>query len=470
MVIKFFNTLTRKKEEFIPINKKEVRMYTCGPTVYDFAHIGNFRTYVWQDVLKRWLIYRGFNVKHVMNLTDVDDKTIRGARKEGVELPEFTQKYTDAFFEDMNSLNIIPADLFTKATEYISEMVNMIKKLIENGFAYKADDGSIYFDISEFPNYGELSKLKLEELKPGARVKADTYEKNQAEDFALWKAWDKEDGEVFWETEIGKGRPGWHIECSVMSVNNLGENFDIHTGGIDLMFPHHENEIAQSTGSTGRKFVNYWLHAEHLLVDGRKMSKSLGNFFTLRDVLDRGYDPKTVRYLLLSSHYRQQLNFTFAELDAATKTVKNIFGFVQRLEEIKNGESNKSLKKILEKTKKDFENAMDDDLNTNLALAAMFGLIKEVNKMIDKNKFGASDAKSVLNFMEIADESLLGLDLLKVKKEKLPEEAEELIKKREQARKKKDFETADIIRRELEKKFGIVLEDTDKGVKWKKKN
>ncbi len=467
MSVKFFNTLTRKKEEFVPIEKKEVKMYTCGPTVYDFAHIGNFRTYVWQDVLKRWLVHRGFNVRHVMNITDVDDKTIRGAKKENISLSEFTKKYAEEFFKDSNSLNIIPADLFTKATEYIPQMVKMIQKIMANGLAYTGEDGSTYFDVSEFPNYGQLSKLKLDELKPGARVRMDEYTKDQAQDFALWKAWDEEDGDIFWETEIGKGRPGWHIECSAMSVSTLGETLDIHTGGIDLMFPHHENEIAQSTAATGNKFVNYWLHAEHLLVDGRKMSKSLGNFFTLRQVLEKGYDPKAVRYLLLSAHYRQQLNFTFEELDAASKTVESLFNFVKKLKFVRGGKENNKIKSLVEITRKNFEEAMDDDLKTNEAIAVMFAMIKEVNKIIDDNKISEQNAKEILNFMKIADK-VLGLDLLKAKEEKLSEEVEDLIEKREHARKKKDFKTADKIRKELEEKFGIVLEDAPQGIRWKK--
>ncbi|MEM7819165.1 MAG: cysteine--tRNA ligase, partial [Candidatus Aenigmatarchaeota archaeon] len=292
MVLKLFNTLTRKKEVFKPIKKNEVRMYTCGPTVYDFAHIGNFRTYVWQDILKRWLLFKGFKVKHVMNLTDIDDKTIKGAREQGISLREFTEKYIKAFFEDSKTLNLLPADVYPRATEHIREIVELIKILIEKGYAYKGEDGSIYYDISKFKDYGKLSKLKIKELKAGARVKSDSYTKEEAYDFALWKAWDPEDGEVFFETEIGKGRPGWHIECSAMSMKYLGETFDIHTGGVDLIFPHHENEIAQSEAATGKKFVNYWLHAEHLIVEGRKMSKSLGNFYTLRDLLAKGYDPR----------------------------------------------------------------------------------------------------------------------------------------------------------------------------------
>src|SRR3989339_892084 len=272
-------------------------MYSCGPTVYDFAHIGNFRAYIVADILKRYLKFKGFKIKHVMNITDVDDKTIKGSIEQKISLNQYTEKYTKAFFEDLRTLNIEPADIFPRATEHIKEMVSMIQKLIMNGLAYKGEDNSWYYDISKFRDYGKLSKLKLGELKEGARVKQDSYEKEQAQDFALWKAYDKDDGDVFWETDLGKGRPGWHIECSAMNMKYLGEEFDIHTGGVDLIFPHHENEIAQSIGSTGKKFVHFWIHNEHLLVNGRKMSKSLGNFYTLRDLLSKNYNPRAIRYL-----------------------------------------------------------------------------------------------------------------------------------------------------------------------------
>ncbi|MEM7825323.1 MAG: cysteine--tRNA ligase, partial [Candidatus Aenigmatarchaeota archaeon] len=343
MSLKLYNTLTRKKEVFKPIRKNEVRMYTCGPTVYDFAHIGNFRTYVWQDILKRWLLYKGFRVIHVMNITDIDDKTIKGSRSQGISLKEFTEKYTEAFFKDSESLNLLPANFYPRATQHIKEIVELIKILIRKGYAYKSEDGSIYYNISKFKSYGKLSKLKIKELKAGARVKLDSYTKEEAYDFALWKAWDPEDGDVFFETDIGKGRPGWHIECSAMSMKYLGETFDIHTGGVDLIFPHHENEIAQSEAATGKKFVKYWLHAEHLIVEGRKMSKSLGNFYTLRDLIGKGYNPISIRYLLLSTHYKQQLNFTFESLESAKNTVESLFNFLLKLKEIKEGKENKQV-------------------------------------------------------------------------------------------------------------------------------
>jgi len=466
-MMRFFNTLTKRKEVFKPINEGEVKLYTCGPTVYDFAHIGNFRTYVWQDVLKRWLKFRGFKVTHVMNITDVDDKTIRGSRQEGISLKEFTERYTKAFFEDSKTLNILPAHICPKATKHIKEMVDLIKVLTQKGYAYRAEDGSIYYAISKFKDYGKLSKLKIEELKPGARVKVDTYTKREAQDFALWKAWDPEDGEIFWETEIGKGRPGWHIECSAMSMKYLGPTFDIHTGGVDLIFPHHENEIAQSEGAAGEIFVNYWLHVEHLMVEGQKMSKSLGNFYTLRDLLKRGYNPRAIRYLLLSTHYRQQLNFTFEALKAAENTVQNLFNFVARLNEVKEVRENEQVDELIKEARNRFENAMDDDLNVSVALAAMFDLINEVNKLMAENKIGLKNAKDIINLMLEFDKVLgLGLEEI-IREEELPEEIEEMIQKREEARKRRDWKTADEIRAKL-KEVGYVLEDTPEGVRWKR--
>ena len=328
-MLKLYNTLSRRKEIFKPIKNNKVGMYTCGPTVYYYPHIGNYRAYIVADILKRYLKYKGFKIDHVMNITDVDDKTIRDSQKQNLSLKEFTSKYEKAFLEDLNTLNIQKPDRLARATEHIKEMENLIKKLIDKGFAYKGKDNSIYYSISKFKDYGKLSKIKIKELKAGARVKQDEYEKKQVSDFALWKAWDKEDGNVFWETEFGKGRPGWHIECSAMSSKYLGDQFDIHTGGIDLIFPHHENEIAQSEGASGKKpFVKYWIHNEWLLIEGKKMSKSFGNFYTLRDILNKGYSPMSIRYVLLSTHYRQQMNFTFKKLDAAKNSLQRWGNFL----------------------------------------------------------------------------------------------------------------------------------------------
>ena len=330
--IYFFNTLTRKKEVFKPLDEGKVKIYTCGPTVYDFAHIGNFRAFLFEDLLKRWLIQRGFKVTHVMNLTDIDDKTIKGSQTQKVPLRQFTEFYVKAFFEDIKALNIQPADVYPKATDHIPEMVALIKTLMAKGIAYKGEDGSIYYAISKFPDYGKLSKIKPAELKAGARVSQDEYTKEEAQDFAVWKAWTLEDGDVFWETELGKGRPGWHIECTAMSLRYLGETLDIHAGGVDLIFPHHENEIAQSESLTGKLFSRFWLHAEFLMVEGQKMSKSLGNYYTLRDLVAKGHAPEAIRYLLASVPYRKSLNFTMDGLKAAAVAIDRLRNFKLRLE------------------------------------------------------------------------------------------------------------------------------------------
>ena len=464
--MRFYNTLTRKKEEFKPLEKGVVRIYTCGPTVYDYAHIGNFRTYVFQDLLRRWLEYRGYKVIQVMNITDVDDKTIRGARREGISLKEYTERYIKAFFEDIKTLNIEKAEYYPKATEHIKEMVELIKKLLEKGYAYKAEDGSTYYDISKFKEYGKLSKIKIEELKPGARVKADQYAKEEARDFALWKAWDEEDGDVYWETELGKGRPGWHIECSAMALKYLGETIDIHSGGVDLIFPHHENEIAQSEAVTGKPFARFWLHSEHLMVEGRKMAKSLGNFYTLRDLLKMGYSPKAIRFLLLSTHYRQQLNFTFEALKAAEKTIERLQIFMERLKEANGTGCGKQIEKLMEKVKEEFETALDDDLDINTALASLFEFIREVNKLIDENKLSKQEARMVRELM-LKFDKVLGVIGEEEKEEELPKEIMELIRKREEARKRKEWETADQIREKL-REMGIIIEDTPTGTKWRR--
>jgi len=466
MALKLFNTLTRKKQIFKPIKGKEVGMYSCGPTVYDYAHIGNFRAYVCVDILKRYLKYSGYKVNHVMNITDVDDKTIRGANKEGIPLKEYSSRYEKAFFEDLETLNIDKADTYPRATEHIKEMVEIIKKLLKNKIAYTSEDGSVYFNIKKFKDYGKLSHTKISSLKEGARVKQDSYEKEEAKDFALWKAYDKEDGNVFWETDIGKGRPGWHIECSAMSMKHLGNHFDIHAGGIDLVFPHHENEIAQSEASTKKKFANYWFHNEHLLVNGQKMSKSLGNFFTLRDLLQKGFNPKAIRYLLLSAHYRMQLNFTEEAVKAAENAVQRLRDFMIKIKEIKIGYNNKNIGKLIEKTKKDFESSMDDDLNISEALSRVFEFVKEVNTLMMEGKIGKDDAKKIIDLMSGFDK-LLGI--LEEKDEELSPELKKLIDEREKARKEKDFAKADEIRIELKEK-GIILEDTKEGVRWKKSN
>ena len=398
-----------------------------------------------------------------MNITDVDDKTIKGANKEGISLKEYTRRYEMAFFEDIGTLNIDRADIFPRATEHIKEMIAIIKRLLSNKTAYKSEDG-IYFDISKFKDYGKLSHTKLEGLEAGKRVKQDSYEKEQAQDFALWKSYDKEDGNVVWKTEIGNGRPGWHIECSAMSMKYLGNHFDIHAGGVDLIFPHHENEIAQSEASSKKKFVNYWFHNEHLLVDGHKMSKSLGNFYTLRDLLNKGYNPKAIRYLLLSANYRVQLNFTEEAVKAADNSIQRLNDFMIKLKEIKNNTNKKQIENIIHKTKKQFEDAMDDDLNISIALAHVFEFVKEINTLMMESNVGKNNAKKIIEFMNEIDKVL---GILEEKEEKLSLDLMKLIEEREKARKEKNYSKADKIRQQLKEK-GIVLEDTKEGVRWKR--
>jgi cysteinyl-tRNA synthetase len=462
----FFNTLTRKKEVFKPLEADKVKMYTCGPTVYDFAHIGNFRAFLFEDLLKRWLVSRGFKVTHVMNLTDVDDKTIKGSQKQQVPLRQFTDFYVKAFFEDIKALNIQPADVYPKATDHIPEMVALIKTLMAKGYAYRGEDGSIYYAISKFPDYGKLSKIKTAELKAGARVSQDEYAKEEAQDFALWKTWTPEDGDVYWETELGKGRPGWHIECSAMSMKYLGETFDIHCGGVDNIFPHHENEIAQSEAATGKKFVNYWLHNEHLLVEGKKMAKRFGNFYTLRDLLAKGYDPIAIRYLLLSTHYRQQFNFTFEGLEAAKGAVDRLRNFVRRLHDTDGKDSKGKVAVLNAKLEACFGGSMDDDLDIGIALASLFDFVREINNLLDANMVSQAEAAEVSRLIMQIDAVLGVIGEVKMQ-EALPAEIDALVQKREEARKAKNWKEADAIRTQL-KAMGIVLEDTAQGVRWHK--
>jgi cysteinyl-tRNA synthetase len=463
--IHFFNTLTRQKERFVPLEKGTVKMYTCGLTVYDFGHIGNFRAFLFEDLLRRWLEYREYKVTQVMNITDVDDRTIKASRTQGVPLKEITKKYIKAFFDDVETLNIEKAEYYPKATEHIIEMVDLVKKLVDKGYAYRGEDGSIYYDISRFKDYGKLAKIKLAELKPGARVKVDEYAKEEAQDFALWKAWDEGDGDVYWQTELGKGRPGWHIECSAMSMKYLGETFDIHCGGVDNIFPHHENEIAQSEAATGKKFVNYWLHNEHLLVEGRKMAKRLGNYLTVKDLTAKAHDPRAIRYLMLSTHYRQQLNFTFEGLEAATKTLERLTNFARRLLDVNDSGGDEDLRQLVDRFQTSFEQAMDDDLSINIALATLFDFVRDVNNYLDKNMVSSHEAKRIYNLIMKLD-GVLGVIGEVRKQEKLPKQAEELIRRREEARQARDWTEADKLREQL-KSMGIIIEDTVQGVKWR---
>ncbi len=462
-----FNTLTRKKESFKPLETGIVKMYTCGPTVYAYAHIGNFRAFLFEDLLKRWLIHRGLKVSHVMNLTDVDDKTIKGSQNQKVPLKQFTDFYIQAFFEDIKALNIQPADYYPRATDHIPEMVTLIKTLMQKGYAYRGEDNSIYYAINKFPNYGTLSKIKKAELKTGARVSQDEYAKEEAQDFALWKVWVPEDGDVFWNTELGKGRPGWHIECSAMSMKYLGETFDIHCGGVDNIFPHHENEIAQSEAATGKKFVDYWLHNEHLLVEGKKMAKSLGNFYTLRDLLAKGYDPIAIRYLLMSTHYRQQFNFTFEGLESAKGAVERLRNFVRRLHDLESGkESQGKVATHISKLEACFEGSMDNDLDIGTALASLFDFVRDINNLLDEGTVSKAEAADVGGLMMQVDDVLGVIGRIQVE-EQLPSDIDALVQKREKERKAKNWKEADAIRAQL-KAMGIILEDTAQGVKWHK--
>ncbi len=469
MALVFYNTLKRKKEVFKPSKKGQVLMYTCGPTVYDYAHIGNMRTNVFQDILRRYLEYKGFKVKEVTNLTDIDDKTIRASRKQGVSLESYTQKYINAFFEDIDALHIKRAETYPRATQHVPEMVDLIMKLIQKGYAYRADDGT-YYAVSKFKGYGRLGHVKIKRLRKGTRVNTDEYGKNEASDFALWKAWTKKDGNIFWETEIGKGRPGWHIECSAMSMKYLGPSLDIHTGAVDLIFPHHENEIAQSEAVTGKKFVKYWLHGEHLLVNNKRMGKSLRNYYTLRDLRFKGYNPLALRYLYFTTHYRDKLNFSFSSLKSAQKALDGLFDFMQRLNEVKEEKkSNKEVKALIKKTKKEFEKSLDDDLNMPKALASFFKFIKAINKLLEKNKLGQKEAEEV--YKQIVEfDRVFGFGL-KQKEQKqeplLSEDIKYLVDEREKARKEQNWAKADAIRDQLLDE-GIEVEDTSRGPRIKR--
>ena len=463
MSLTFYNTMTRTKEEFVPLRDAEVRMYTCGPTVYDFAHIGNFRSYIFEDLLRRYLKYRGYRVTQVMNITDVDDKTIRDSRKAGITLSEHTEKFTKAFFDDIDILDIERAEHYPRATDHVNEMIEIISGLLEKGYAYKGEDGSVYFRIDKFNNYGRLAHITPDLLQPGATVRTDEYDKESVADFALWKAWDEDDGEVFWESPFGKGRPGWHIECSAMSMKYLGETFDIHTGGVDNIFPHHENEIAQSEAYTGKQFVRYWLHAAHLIVEGQKMSKSLGNFYTLRDLLDKGYSGRQIRYLLMSVHYRQQLNFTFEGLEAAKNGLQRIDDFLARLEDVDFRGEEAAVEDVVGETREAFLSEMDSDLNISGALGKVFDLIHWANQQLGEGAIGVAGASQLRSFLQELD-AVLGI---------LPEKVEidpmiqRLADEREKARKEKNYALADEIRERV-RQMGYTLEDTPKGVRIKR--
>ncbi len=449
--MKIFNTLSKKVEE-IKIDGKEVGFYTCGPTVYDYAHIGNLRTFTFEDVLRRALEFEGNKVNQVMNITDIDDKTIRGSGGNKEKFEKLTKKYEEAFLSDLKKLNIKTPEELPRATAYIDQMVAFVEELLDKSFAYKGDDGSIYFSIEKFKDYGKLSNLDKEGIKPGARVSSDEYDKDNPADFALWKAWDESDGEIFWETKLGKGRPGWHIECSVMSKETLGETVDIHAGGIDLVFPHHENEIAQSEAISGKKFVNYWVHAEHLLVDGKKMSKSLNNFYKLSDLEEKGFSPLDFRYLCLQSHYKSKLNFTWDGFEAAKNARARLKRFVTDADDMGDVEG----KNCIHREK--FRKVIANDLNTPEALAVVWEVVRDVS-ISEKGKSA---------FIKWADRNLLDLGLFDNKKE-IPAEILELAKKRDQAKADKDYGLADKVRTEIEEK-GYKVEDGPNGSKVLKNN
>lgn len=467
MAFKIYNTLSRRLEEFEPLERPLARLYTCGPTVYDYAHIGNFRAYIFEDLLRRYLQFSGFKVIQVMNLTDVDDKTINGARAAGVALGAFTRPFKDAFFEDLKTLNIETAEHYPAATDHIPEMIALIRTLCDRGFAYRSDDGSVYFSIARFPEYGRLAHLDLAGLQPGARVAQDEYQKENAADFALWKAWQADDGDVAWDSPWGRGRPGWHIECSAMSMKFLGPGFDLHTGGIDNIFPHHEDEIAQSEAATGRQFVKYWMHCAHLVVDGKKMSKSLGNFFTLRDILQRGYSGREIRYILIATHYRQSLNFTFEALDAARHALLRLDEFRERLETTARsaGAPTGSAPEWIAAACRRFQAALDDDLNISLALAALFDLTHAGNRLMDAGALPPADAAAALRALTDLDR-ILGC--LRSAKTGPDAGVTAMAEARLQARRDRNWGEADRLRREIEGR-GWMLQDTPDGFKLKMK-
>jgi len=489
MPLHLYNTLSNKVEDFAPLTENTVRMYACGPTVYDYGHIGNFRTFVAVDILRRFLLQSGYKLQHVMNITDVDDKIIRNAAREQKTVQEYTRPYEEAFLEDMATLNLERPEQLVRATEHIAEMAEFIKKLEAKGFAYKTEDGSYYFSIAKFPEYGKLSKKDFGGMEVGARVDVDEYEKDNARDFALWKA--PKPGEASWESVIGPGRPGWHIECSVMAMKYLGDSFDLHGGGEDLTFPHHENEIAQSEALTGKIFSRFWMHVRFLLVEGKKMSKSEGNFYTLRDLLLKGYKPSAIRFLLTSVPYTKQLNFTFAGLEQGAKSVDRLRTFKSRVEtaQLPPG-ANARIQELAAETRREMTAGMQDDLNTARAQAAIFDMVREGNIAFDESTLKQDDKAPLLAALQQFDEifavikdddaekiaratewakahgklegSALTADIMS------DAEVEKLIAERNAAKKSRDFARSDAIRKQLTE-AGIVVEDTKDGIRWKRK-
>jgi cysteinyl-tRNA synthetase len=466
MALRFYNTLTQQVEEFAPLHDNEVRMYTCGPTVYNYVHIGNLRTFTFQDVLRRWLRARGYRLNHVMNITDVEDKIIRNALAQGKNIQEYTAVYTKAFFEDAAVLRLEKPERVAYATAEVPDMVAAIEKLADKGYTYRSD-GSLYYRISKFPEYGKLSHADFTGMQAGARVDVDEYDKADARDFVLWKA--KKEGEPSWPASFGEGRPGWHIECSVMAMKYLGETLDIHAGGVDLIFPHHENEIAQSEAITGKPFARFWLHSEHLNIDSQKMSKSLGNIYTLRELLSMGYSPESVRYLLASVPYRKKLNFTTDGLTAAAASIERLRNFKLRLDTEKFAEGlNEAVESRTRTAVEQFEAALDNDLNTAEALAAVFDWLREMNSAMDAGDLKSGNVNSALAFLGRFD---CVFDVLRPASRAGgidDDEIERLIAERASAKKARDFARADAIRDQLAA-AGVILEDTKEGIRWKRK-
>jgi len=467
MPVYFYNTMSRSREEFHALTPGEVRMYTCGPTVYNFAHIGNFRAYVFEDLLHRTLKYHGYKVTQVMNLTDVDDKTIRDSRARNMKLQDFTQIYKNAFFDDIRKLRITPAAFYPAATDHIPDMIALIQALFDRGYAYQADDKSIYFSINKFPAYGKLARIDRDNQMAGVRINTDEYAKDSVADFALWKAWDEKDGDVQWDSPWGKGRPGWHIECSAMSMKYLGKTFDIHTGGIDNMFPHHEDEIAQSEAANGCKYVNYWLHCAHLMVDGEKMSKSAGNFYTIRDLEEKGFSGVEMRWVLIGAHYRKKLNFTLDACEQARVTLKKFREMFIRLKGIlTDGTAAPEYAQYIVAAVKQFGEAMADDLNISEALSAVFGLMHETNKKLDAGELNAEEASLALDAFRDFNRILDVFDLEAVENV-VPANINALAEQRRDARKNKDWAASDRLRDEI-KAQGWLIEDVSGG-NWRLK-
>ena len=455
----FYNSLTRKKEVFQPIDKKLIKLYTCGPTVYDSPHIGNYRTFLFEDLLKRTLIASGFKVEHAMNITDIDDKTIKASINENIDLKEFTKKYTNIFFDELKILRILPADYYPRATKYINEMIDIIENLISKNHAYISSSGDVYFSVKSFQKYGTLTNLKLDKLIQSKRVLSDEYSSDTIQDFALWKAYKANDGNVFWHSPWGKGRPGWHIECSAMAMNLLGNNIDIHCGGVDNKFPHHENEIAQSECFSQSKFVNYWLHSDFLLVDGEKMSKSKGNYYTLSDIFLKGMSVEEFRYMIFSAHYRSKINFSLKRINNAKKAISRITNLKHKLIPIA-----KDRIKAFPNAKERFHEALKDDLDSPKAFAIFFEWLKDINLKIDNGNISQTEVAKSINFINFFDYIFQVIP----NNQEIPDKILKYAKLRESARKKKDWIEADNLRNKIDY-YGWVVEDSEKGFQLKKK-